>query len=226
MNLVIFDCDGTLVDSQHMIVAAMEGAFDRAGIPRPAPVAIRSIIGLSLEGAVRRLLAPEMHPRALQIADDYKEAFRELRQRRELEEPLYPGVREALLELALRDDVLLAIATGKSRRGVDAVLLREGLAQHFVSIQTADDHPSKPDPSMVLQALAETGADASRTLMVGDTTYDMEMAANAGVAGIGVAWGYHPEGALVEAGASHVIAQSPGLGASLKMLLLRHEVRA
>lgn len=212
MNLVIFDCDGTLVDSQHMIIAAMEGAFAAAGLVRPQSDHIRGVIGLSLEGAVARLLGEPPSGRSATIAESYKGAFRELRARREIEEPLFPGVREAILDLASRDDVVLAIATGKSRRGVDAVLDREGLARHFISIQTADDHPSKPHPSMILKALAETGAAPSATLMVGDTTYDIEMAANAGVAGIGVAWGYHPPDDLIGAGASAVIGRSLDLG--------------
>ncbi len=226
MNLIIFDCDGTLVDSQHMIVAAMEGAFAAADLPRPASENVRSVIGLSLEGAVARLLQADQRHRAAAIAEGYKAQFRELRVRRTLEEPLYPGVREALHELAGRDDVLLAMATGKSRRGVDAVLEREGLTQHFTSIQTADEHPSKPDPSMILTALSETGADIRNTLMIGDTTFDIEMAVNAGVRGVGVAWGYHPAEDLAQAGADLIIPHSEKLRPALRALLDARKVTA
>jgi phosphoglycolate phosphatase len=113
--------------------------------------------------------------------------------------------------LANRDDVVLGIATGKSQRGVAAVLEREGLTSHFVTIQTADTHPSKPHPSMILKAMAETGADPVDTLMIGDTTYDMIMARDAQVTAQGVAWGYHEESVLRGAGAHDVSADSRAL---------------
>lgn len=226
MNLIIFDCDGTLVDSQHMIVAAMERAFAVAGVQSPPAALVRGVIGLSLEGAVAQLLPADVRGRAPQIAEHYKAAFRDLRSAREMEEPLYEGVREAIHALAARDDTVLAIATGKSRRGVDAVLEREALARHFVSIQTADEHPSKPDPSMIFKAMAETGADTAQTLMVGDTVFDIEMAVNAGVEGIGVAWGYHPADDLAEAGASLVIPESLHLGPQLSQILMARRVAA
>jgi phosphoglycolate phosphatase len=187
---------------------------------------VRGVIGLSLEGAVARLLCADQRHRAGAIADDYKAAFRELRQQAPHREPLYPGIREAIADLSSRADVLLAIATGKSRRGVDAVLEREGLARHFVSIQTADEHPSKPDPSMILKAMAEMGAEADETVMIGDTVFDIEMAVNAGVHGVGVAWGYHPAEDLVRAGAALVIPHSQELGPSLRVLLGKREVPA
>ena len=225
-HLIIFDCDGTLVDSQHMIVAAMEGAFLAAGLAAPQPDKVRGVIGLSLEGAVARLLDKDQRHRSAKIAGDYKAAFRDLRVGRSIEEPLYPGVREAIEALSACEEIMLAIATGKSRRGVDAVLEREGLARHFISIQTADEHPSKPDPSMILQAMAETGATPPQTVMVGDTVFDIEMAVNAGVEGIGVAWGYHPAGDLSEAGASLVLPSSADLGPALQRRLMAREVTA
>jgi phosphoglycolate phosphatase len=224
MTLFVFDCDGTLVDSQHMIVAAMDRAFEIAGLAAPPPRLVRSVIGLSLEGAVARLLEQSQRHRAAGIAEDYKAAFRELRARREIEEPLYPGVREAIEALAAEPGTLLAIATGKSRRGVDAVLDREGLQNHFVSIQTADEHPSKPDPSMLLTAMAETGREAHETMMIGDTSFDMEMARNAGVIGIGVAWGYHPGSELLEAGARSLLQDSAELLPCLTRERLRLKV--
>src|SRR3989304_4980803 len=115
-------------------------------------------------------------------------------------EPLFPGVREALHVLSRRDNVLIGMATGKSRRGVDAVLAREGLRPFFATIQTADTHPSKPHPSMILAAMAEAGSEARGTVMIGDTTYDIEMARQAGVGAIGVGWGGHSGPALGAAG--------------------------
>lgn len=224
MKLVIFDCDGTLVDSQHMIVAAMAQAFVMAGLAPPPAAHVRRVIGISLEGAVGRLLPDEHRHRAARMAEDYKSAFRSLRSEREIEEPLFPGIREAVDFLASRGDVMLAIATGKSRRGVDAVLERERLTRHFVSIQTADEHPSKPDPSMIRQAMAETGTEAADTVMVGDTVFDIEMARLAGVHSIGVAWGYHAEDELMDAGASLLVSDSRELAPALMRLLELGEV--
>ncbi len=111
-------------------------------------------------------------------------------------EPLYPGAADAVAALARRDDIVLGIATGKSQRGVRAVLARHGLLEHFITIKTADDAPSKPDPGMVLHAMSEAGVAADDTVVVGDTVYDIAMARAAGAAAIGVTWGYHPRDAL------------------------------
>ena len=119
--------------------------------------------------------------------------------------PLYPGAEDLLRRLAARDDLLLAVATGKSRRGLRALLEHHGLEKIFVTCQVADDHPSKPSPSMVLAALSETGCHARQTVMIGDTSFDMEMGAAAGVATIGVSWGYHPVTELIGAGAGRIV---------------------
>jgi phosphoglycolate phosphatase len=120
---------------------------------------------------------------------------------------LYPGAAEALATLAARDDVVLGIATGKSQRGVRLVLGHHGLLEHFITIKTADDAPSKPDPGMVLHAMREAGVEASDTIVVGDTVYDIAMARAAGAAGLGVTWGYHRAEALAESGAVAVIGE-------------------
>jgi phosphoglycolate phosphatase len=219
VKLVVFDCDGTLVDSQHMIVAAMERAFAGFGLTSPGRAAILSVVGLSLEQAVRRLSPPAKPAQVTALADAYKMAFGELRRDKAHEEPLYPGVREALLALAKEPDILLGIATGKSRRGLAAVLEREGLTGLFATLQTADNHPSKPHPAMLLSAMTETGAQSHRTLMIGDTTYDIGMARDAGARGIGVAWGYHPIADLHAAGAHHVCDHSLVLRDDLMRLL-------
>ncbi len=207
MKLVLFDCDGTLVDSHHNIATAMRQAFEAVGVPYPGDEATRRVIGLSLPEAVRPL-APEAGPEVWnRLSDAYREAFFALRQRPDFHEPLFPGAREALEALAERDDVLLGIATGKARRGLDVLLERFGLRDFFATTQTADDAPSKPHPGMVLKAMEETGADPSRTVLVGDTTHDMLMAANAGTRGLGVEWGYHPPGELRRAGAREIASR-------------------
>ena len=196
---MIFDVDGTLVDSQAHIHAAMTVAFEGAGRPAPDRAAVRGIIGLSLPQAVARLAGAE----APGVVEAYKEAYRALAPT--VAAPLYPGAREALDALSARDDVALGIATGKSRRGLATVLEMHGIGGLFETVQVADDHPSKPHPSMVRAALAEAGVPAERAAMLGDTVFDMDMAAAAGVPALGVAWGYHAPEALAEAGAARVL---------------------
>lgn len=219
MKLVVFDCDGTLVDSQHMIVAAMEGAFSRFGLRSPERTAILSVVGLSLDQAFQRLAPLAKSADVIALAEAYKTAFGQLRRDRAHEEPLYPGVRKALQALAREPDVLLGVATGKSRRGLAAVLDREGLTDLFVTLQTADTNPSKPHPAMLIEAMAQAGVKPHRTLMVGDTIYDVSMARDAGVRAIGVAWGYHPTAELAAAGAYCVMQDSLELADGLKLAL-------
>lgn len=228
-KLVLFDCDGTLVDSQVMIVSAMTRAFETSGLAPPPREAVLSIVGLSLPIAIARLAAghpaplPAGHPAALPAGDPaavpaghpaslvdalvaaYKAAFFELRQSLDHQEPLFPHAREVIAALAGRPDVLLGVVTGKSRRGLDAILALHGLADRFAVTRTADDAPSKPDPTMVLDAVAAVGGDVARTVVVGDTTFDVEMAVNARAAAVGVSWGYHDPAALAAAGAARVI---------------------
>jgi phosphoglycolate phosphatase len=214
MQLVIFDCDGTIADSQHMIVAAMNEAFRIAGLAEPPREAVVQVIGLSLEHAVRQLLPSELHGRAAAMAEDYKGAFHDLRAAGLPQEPLFPGLKPAITHLH-QGGATLGIATGKSRRGVRVLLEREGLADYFTTIQTADTHPSKPHPSMIEAAMADTGASAPATVMIGDTTFDMAMARNAGVQAVGVAWGYHPVEALRDSGADDIVCDAAGLLAVL-----------
>ncbi|MCL4768608.1 MAG: HAD-IA family hydrolase [Hyphomicrobiaceae bacterium] len=216
MRLIIFDCDGTLVDSQHIIVAAMTRAFHANGLGLPMREAILSIVGLSLPLAVARLMPGGSEPRAVErVAEAYREAFGELRRDPCHQEPMFPGALEAVRELGGRPDVLLGVATGKSRRGVAGLFERFGIASHFVTIQTADTHPSKPHPSMILTAMAEVGGRPEETVMIGDTTYDIEMARAAGVGAIGVGWGYHPTVALEAAGAHVIVARCQELAGAV-----------
>ncbi|MEZ5710836.1 MAG: HAD-IA family hydrolase [Blastomonas sp.] len=204
VRLAIFDCDGTLVDSQANICRAMEHAFSVAGLGQPDLHQVRRIVGLSLVEAMRQLLPDLDEASHEHVADLYKQAFFDLRQSGSLEqEPLYDGLLE-LLDRLEGEGWLLAVATGKSDRGLDHCLSHHGIRDRFVSLQTADRHPSKPHPSMVFQALLDAGADAERAVMIGDTSYDMEMAVNAAVRPIGVDWGYHDSRELIEAGAGFV----------------------
>lgn len=205
MKLIIFDCDGTLADSQNAIVAAMAQAFDRHGLAAPARADVLSVVGLSLSVAIAGLRPDDATADEIAaIAEDYKKAFHDLRRDPAFSEPLFPGVRELITGFSARDDIALAVATGKSMRGLTTLLAREGIADHFVSLQTADHHPSKPDPAMIHAALAEIGVEAEDAVMVGDTTFDVMMAAAAGVLPIGVSWGYHAAEDLTAVGAGRV----------------------
>lgn len=203
MKLAVFDCDGTLIDGQASICAAMDAAFAAAKLPPPDKHEVRRMVGLSLPQAVMRL-APEVDGETQgHMVEAYKQAFRAARTSGELQQPLFEGLR-AVLD-ALRDaGWVLAVATGMSRRGLDHCLATHGLTGHFASLQTADDHPSKPDPEMLEATLFETAAEAGQAVMIGDTAYDMQMARDAGVRAIGVDWGYHDPEELRAAGAEFV----------------------
>ncbi|SMH49607.1 HAD-IA family hydrolase [Maritimibacter sp. HL-12] len=207
LSLVVFDVDGTLIDSQDSIVTAMHRAFAGAGRPMPDRAEVLSVVGLSLADAVARL-APDLDAHEVADAvDRYRAAFIGLRAETggEATAPLYPGARAAIEALHARPEVLLGVATGKARRGLDHAFAGHDLDRFFVTRQTADHHPSKPHPAMLEAALAETGVVPGRAVMVGDTTFDIEMARAAGVLPIGVAWGYHPPEALQAAGAAMVL---------------------
>ena len=206
VRLAVFDCDGTLVDGQHDICAAMEAAFVAQGLPAPARGAVRRAVGLSLPQAMR-LLVPEADA-ALHAAlvADYKQAYRTARAQGLVTEPLFEGIRPLLDDLRARGWDL-GVATGKSQRGLEHCLAVHGLSRHFITLQTADFHPSKPDPAMLKAALDEGFADACNAVMIGDTSYDMQMARAAGVRAIGVGWGYHAAEELLGAGAE-IVAQT------------------
>ncbi|WP_430474844.1 HAD-IA family hydrolase [Thalassospira lucentensis] len=207
LRLVIFDCDGTLVDSQHAIAHCMDHAFSEHGLDCPGLENTRTIIGLSLPEAISKLAAPKRIEIDLidAVTAAYKNAFFALRQTPDFHEPLFPGVCEVLAELDRRQ-WLSGVATGKARRGLDAVLARNELEGRFVTLQTCDNHPSKPNPAMLMAALEETGVDAPNAVIVGDTSYDIEMGRAAGMIAIGVDWGYHDVDTLHASGAHAVIS--------------------
>jgi phosphoglycolate phosphatase len=200
-RLAIFDCDGTLVDSQANICTAMEACFGEAGLVAPMRADIRRIVGLSLPQAMRVLAPADTDHDAL--AESYKSCFHRMRAEGVVEEQLYKGI-PAVLDMLKAGGWLLGVATGKSDRGLRLVLEHHGLFDRFVTLQTADRHPSKPHPAMIETAMAEAGADRGTTVMIGDTSYDIAMARNAGVRAIGVAWGYHDPAELTAEGADAV----------------------
>jgi phosphoglycolate phosphatase len=209
--LAIFDIDGTLVDSQAHIAAAMDHAHDVAGIERRSRERVLEIVGLSLPEAFDRL-----HPALTEAARNalvlaYKEAFSALRLAEGyVPSPLFPGVLEGIERIVGAGHVLGA-ATGKSWRGLRTVFDTHEIGHHFTTLQTADDHPSKPHPAMLMAALDETGGRPERAVMIGDTEYDIVMGRAAGVRTIGVAWGYHAPDRLRAAGADAVATDFPEL---------------
>lgn len=223
MKLVILDCDGTLVDSQNGICEAMVHAFSGAGLEPPSRAATLAVVGLSLPEAFARLAPACSVAMRGHLAERYRTAFLELKHDPAHHEPLFAGVSAAVEAFGLRDDILLGIATGKSRRGIDRLFAREGWAQRFRTVQTADGHPSKPHPAMILAAMAEAGVGPERTVMVGDTTFDIEMAQAAGVGALGVAWGYHAIDELRRAGAHAIIEQGEHIPEAVDAFFAREE---
>ena len=207
-KLAIFDCDGTLVDSGANIFSALSDAFTEHGVEIPSQQVSRKVIGLSLVEAIATLTPGETFERHVVLAESYKLHFQRARAEGRVEEPLFDGIPE-LLDALEGDGWLLAVATGKSDRGLALCLDCHGYADRFVSLQTADRHPSKPSPSMVLQAMADAGSAPETTVVIGDTAFDMGMAVNAGATAIGAGWGYHDTEEMLAAGAVGV-ADRPG----------------
>ena len=188
----------------------METAFASIGAPPPERRSIRRIVGLNLPQAVARL-APECTPAdRVRIEAAYREAFRQAREDGSLEEPLFDGIADVLSRLKGKG-WLLGVATGKSERGLIACLAAHGLTDHFVTLQTADRHPSKPDPAMLHAAMREAGAMPGGTVMIGDTVFDIATARAAGVRALAVAWGYHEPHELLAAGAQAVAGDAAEL---------------
>lgn len=214
--LIVFDVDGTLVDSQAGIVASMADAFAEIGLDSPSAEQTRRVVGLSLDEAVARLLPDGMDdPRLDKAVAAYKHAFMARRAQPDYDEPLFPGARDVLAALD-HPQVCLGVATGKSRRGLDATLAHHGLSRFFVTTQTADGGPGKPHPRMLQEAMRDIGAAPHETLLIGDTVFDVEMAGNAGVTAFGVSWGYHDPQELSQAGARTILGSFDALRTQLE----------
>lgn len=206
MKLVLFDVDGTLLDSQHLIHACLVETFKGMGRPPLPRAEMLSIVGLSLVPAIQRLFGDDTSADDIEkAAGFYRAAFLARVNDPAFAPPLFPGAAEAVAELRRRDDVILGLATGKSRRGVDRILESFGWEGLFATIQTADTAPSKPHPGMIVQGAGEVGLRPEDAIMIGDTSFDILMGRSAGARTIGVSWGNHPVSDLTEAGADHII---------------------
>lgn len=214
LRLAVFDMDGTLVDSQHHINASMQLAYEAMGLAGPSLEQVRGIVGLSLPQAMHQLTPDLTDAQNEALVAAYKTTFKTNREGGQFA-PLYAGISNMLDGLAGDDHLLLGLATGNSRRGLDAVVDSHGLTSKFVTSQVADNHPSKPHPSMLLAALSETGVEPSNAVMIGDTTFDMEMGKAAGMDCIGVSWGYHTVDHLREAGAAWIVDDAAELATLL-----------
>ena len=220
-RLFVFDCDGTLVDSQHNIIAAMGEAWRRHDLRPPAAADVRRVVGLTLEVAIARMLPQAEDGLHRSLAASYREIIHALRAEEVpggvSAEPLFPGIRELILQLDA-PDVFLGVATGKNLRGLEHTLASHGLRERFHTLQTADLCRSKPDPEMVHRAMVEVAMEPAATVVIGDTSFDMEMARAAGTTAVGVAWGYHAVEDLWAAGAQAVISHPAELLGELRRM--------
>ena len=218
LRFAVFDCDGTLVDSQSSIIAAVLTACEAHRVPAPAPETVRRLVGLPLDESFSKLVPGADEETCVKLGQSYREADTDLRIAGRMEEPLYPGALEGLNALA-DSGWLLGVATGKSRRGLASTLAGHNLKGMFASLQTADEAHGKPHPEMLFKAMSDTGAEAAMTIMIGDTTYDMEMAKSAGTLAVGVTWGYHEAAELQSSGADRIVESFADLPRVLAALL-------
>lgn len=202
-RLVLLDIDGTLVDSRKVILEGHRRAFAALEMPPPSEAAILATVGLSLEETFLALVGPS-GPRE-PLAELYRTHVRALRADPSWGEPLYPGVDDTLRALAKRDDIVLGLATGRARRGIEPLLERHGWQGLFNTVQCGEEQPSKPDPAMLRAALADTGISAGNTLFVGDSTFDAEMSKSAGIPFVAVTWGFEAVDVLQAIGAAAVL---------------------
>ena len=186
-DLIAFDWDGTLFDSTGLIVRCIQAACRDIGMPEPSDVQAAYVIGLGLMDALRHAVPDLPVARYPELGRRYRHHYTA----RQHEIVLFEGTREMLAALKARNH-WLAVATGKSRLGLNEALDSARLRPFFDSTRTADETASKPHPLMLQELMGELGADPARTLMIGDTTHDLQLAVNAGVACVGVSYGAHP----------------------------------
>lgn len=203
VRLVIFDFDGTLVDSRKLIIEAHRVVFDEFGLARPSEDESLSLIGISLELVLARLAGADAPIEKMVAA--YQRWLPLLRADDAYADVPFDGAADLLTALAERKGVVLGLATGHVSHAIVPALERFGWRRHFRTIQTADKAPSKPHPGMLLQALGDANVRAQDAIMVGDTVFDMDMAQAAGVRGVAVTWGYHPASRLRDTGASRIV---------------------
>ncbi len=206
MKLVLFDCDGTLVDSAELIHETMLRTFRHFGKTEPTLAQTKAIIGLTLDIAIARIDGkPHADEEAVEMMAYYKSLFSVVRQDLDFREPLFEGIKDLIDTIGPRDDLMIGAVTGKSRRGLDMIIITHGYTDHFVVSRTADDCPSKPHPAMVTECCDATGILPADTVVIGDAIYDMQMAKAAGATAIGVSWGYASVTELQAAGADHIV---------------------
>lgn len=214
MKLAVFDVDGTLVDSRATIERAVQRGFAAIGLPPPPYDEIRQIVGLSLAPALQQL-APDLDAnQKARLVEGYREAFAEFHRTPGFAEPLYEGAAQTLARLKA-EGWRIAMATGKSRRGVEAVIRMQGWADLFDSTHCGEDGPGKPDPAMLTAAMQALHAQPHETIMIGDTSHDMRMAKAAGARAQGVAWGFHTAEEVAAGGADEVSTTFAELNAAL-----------
>ena len=216
LRLAIWDVDGTLVDSRAVIQACMEAAFRDTGLPPPDYDSTRRIVGLSLAAGIAQLAPPDLGASRLEfLVDAYRHTFTRLRADPALHEPMYDGALEVLDHLK-QDGWLLAIATGKTHRGLDGLFAKHDIKSYFDTVWCADDGPGKPHPFMVEQSMRTLGCAPSQSLMIGDAIHDIAMGRAAGVRSLGVSWGFGRADELHDAGADEVHHEFRTLAESLE----------
>ncbi|WP_176085777.1 HAD-IA family hydrolase [Martelella sp. HB161492] len=207
MKLVLFDCDGTLVDSLIIIHETMRRTFVDFGYQAPDIAATRSTVGLTLDVAIAGLLEkPAIDEEARAMMAHYRSLFSDVRADPSMQESLFDGIADVMERLFGENDIVLGAVTGKSRRGLNHMLEVHNWSARFLVTRTADDCPSKPHPAMVLECCSDAGIDPAETVVIGDAVFDMQMARAAGARALGVSWGYGETDALMSAGAERILA--------------------